>query len=88
MAWIADCVLALGLVTASASGLACGGSSAKPATDQAAATTGGDAVPDPVCCCQRYDQEGTPTGAGVSDRTACKSTGGTCTDDETQCSEE
>jgi hypothetical protein len=87
MAWIADCVLALGLVTAAASGFACGGSSAKPAADPDT-PTGGDVVPDPVCCCQRYDQEGTPTGAGVSDRTACKSTGGTCTDDETQCSED
>ncbi|HTE53162.1 MAG TPA: hypothetical protein VK698_20050 [Kofleriaceae bacterium] len=84
--------LALGLTTAAAA-LSCGGSSHKPAAQPSAAAAGdagaaGDEVPDPECCCQRYDEDGSPTGAGVSDTTACKSTGGTCTDDQTQCSED
>jgi hypothetical protein len=84
-------MLALGLAVTAASGAGCGGSSSKAkaeSTTDSSDDTAGAEVPDPVCCCQRYDQEGTPTGAGVSDRTACKSTGGICTDDETQCSEE
>jgi hypothetical protein len=43
---------------------------------------------DAECCCQRYDEDGNPTGAVISNQTACKSTGGTCTQDQTQCEDE
>lgn len=64
--------------------LSCGGASGKGAD-------GPSAIPperETECCCQRYDDEGSPTAATISDTTACKSTGGTCTDDEMQCAED
>jgi len=82
-------VAALALAPAGAGlTMSCGSSSAKGAEEPAAS---GDPVsPDnePECCCQRYDDKGNPTSAAVLDAMACKSSGGSCTADESACSEE
>jgi hypothetical protein len=75
--------------TASAPIASCGGASAAGASEPG--DGGGGAMetePDAECCCQRYNEDGDPTGASTSDQMSCKSTGGTCTDDTTQCEEE
>jgi len=81
--------LALGLVLL-APLAGCGGASDRGAAEPTAGETGGDLDPDgdAECCCQRYDEDGSATGAITSDATACKSTGGTCIDDQTQCESE
>lgn len=72
----------------------CGGESHRPASAPSASAPGaesgdpGSDEMDAECCCQRYDEDGNPTGANVSNQTACKSTGGTCTRDESQCENE
>lgn len=60
--------------------LSCGGSARKEADEPLPAEE-----PEKECCCQRYNENGNPTGAAMADESACKSTGGTCTDDLTQC---
>ncbi|HKE14848.1 MAG TPA: hypothetical protein VKB80_08300 [Kofleriaceae bacterium] len=69
----------------------CGGADRRASESSAASSAGapgGAGGDDGECCCQRYDEDGNPTGANVSDQTACKSTGGSCTDDQSQCEEE
>jgi len=68
----------------------CGGAGDRRASEPSAAPGEDSAGPelDAECCCQRYDEDGNATGANISDQTACKSTGGTCTQDETQCENE
>jgi hypothetical protein len=86
-------VLALSaVVVAGALTGACGGTE-RGASQTAASAPGQDDAPggagdDGECCCQRYDEDGNPTGAIVSDQTACKSTGGVCTEDQSQCDNE
>ena len=65
--------------------LSCGGAE-KGAAEPAGA--GEAAEKEPMCCCQRYDENGKPTGAATAEETLCKSTGGTCTDDRSQCESE
>jgi hypothetical protein len=81
-------------VAAMLAALACGGSDrdvqrAGEGDPQAGEATGTESAElDAECCCQRYDEDGNPTGAVISNQTACKSTGGTCTQDQTQCQNE
>jgi hypothetical protein len=77
--------LALGLVLL-APLAGCGGASDRGASEPT--DTGGELEPDAECCCQRYAEDGSATGAITSDKTACKSTGGSCIDDTTQCESE
>ena len=82
---------ALGLAAFLAA-LSCGGSdrgAQRPRGAEAGETEGTQSAElDAECCCQRYDEEGSATGAITSDATACKSTGGTCIEDNTQCESE
>jgi hypothetical protein len=82
---------ALGLVAILAA-LSCGGSepdAQRPGGAEAGEAGGTESAElDAECCCQRYDEDGNPTGAVISNQTACKSTGGTCTQDQTQCADE
>jgi hypothetical protein len=81
--------IVLALAAAAAPALSCGGSGGKQASEPGASSQAGDLEDrETECCCQRYDEDGNPTGATVSDTTACKSTGGTCTEDQSQCEEE
>ena len=83
--------LALGLVLLAGAPLAgCGGASDGGAAEPSASDTAGELGPevDEECCCQRFDEEGGVTGAITSDATACKSTGGNCIEDQTQCESE
>ncbi|HWM85686.1 MAG TPA: hypothetical protein VNO33_07605 [Kofleriaceae bacterium] len=75
------------MLAAALAATACGGSSDRGASEPGASETG-ELLPDAECCCQRYNEDGDPTGAIISDESACKSTGGTCTEDKTQCESE
>jgi hypothetical protein len=85
---------ALVLLGALALPAGCGGAGEQQTSEPTASASGaqsGEPVADEMdaeCCCQRYDEDGNPTGANVSNQTACKSTGGTCTQDESQCENE
>ncbi len=81
--------LALGLALLAVPLAGCGGAD-RGAAEPTASETGGELGPetDAECCCQRYDEEGSATGAITSDQTACKSTGGNCIEDLTQCESE
>ena len=77
---------ALLAATAGAPIASCGGASAAGASEPGDGDL--ETPPDAECCCQRYNEDGDPTGAVNSDQMACKSTGGTCTEDVSQCAEE
>jgi hypothetical protein len=79
--------LALGLVLL-APLAGCGGASDRGAAEPSGTDGELDPDVDAECCCQRYAEDGSATGAITSDMTACKSTGGSCIDDTTQCESE
>lgn len=81
-------VLAIAVGMACPALLSCSGSAAKPASRPGAAEAPASEGTDAECCCQRYDETGRPTGAAMSDSTACKSTGGNCLDSRDPCEEE
>ncbi len=78
---------ALALLVSLAPLAGCGGASDRGAAEPTASETG-ELEPDTECCCQRYAEDGSATGAITSDTTACKLTGGSCIDDQTQCESE
>jgi hypothetical protein len=68
--------------------LSCHGSAARGPAEPSAGGAGQAGEQEPECCCQRYDEKGNATGAATADESTCKSTGGTCTEDLSQCSDE
>ena len=90
-------LLALGLAAGVGTAVSCGGASRKESASEPSAAGSGDGAarggeagegPEEQCCCQRYDERGDASGAARADRSTCKSTGGTCTEDPSQCEEE
>ncbi len=88
MSGMRSILLALAMAAAGPAALSCHGSAQKGAEEPGAGGSSEAGESEPECCCQRYDENGKATGAATSDEAACKSTGGTCTDDRSQCSSE